>query len=399
MNTFCLKEVVDKPISGEWGSDSGSDPEIKVIRNTNFTNEGKLDLSNVVSRRVSEKKIKVKGLLNGDIIIEKSGGSPNQPVGRVVYYDQNDGAYLFSNFTSALRPKENSHPKYLFYILFAHHKFGTTLSYQNKTTGIINLQLNRYVDEIKIPFPPLETQKKIAAILDKADALRQNDQQILQKYDQLTKSIFLDMFGDPFSNTKGLKTSLLKDIVKHIQIGPFGTQLHKSDYVRNGIPLINPTHIIKGKIEPNINFSIDRDKYNSLPNYHLRTGDIIMGRRGEMGRCAIVFEKHHGMFCGTGSLFIRPNPKLNPVYLHYAISGTTGKKYLENEAKGITMKNLNKTIIQNINIAVPPINLQNQFAITIEKIEKQKQLTQQSLQKSEELFQSLLQRAFKGELV
>ena len=112
-----ITNLIEKPISGEWGKEPLIDPIIKVLRSTNFTNDGKLDLSNVVERSISQNKIELKSLKYGDIIIEKSGGSPNQPVGRVVYYDQKDGEYLFSNFTSALRPKECVFPRYLFFLL------------------------------------------------------------------------------------------------------------------------------------------------------------------------------------------------------------------------------------------------------------------------------------------
>ncbi|MCK4345468.1 MAG: restriction endonuclease subunit S [Bacteroidales bacterium] len=154
-------------------------------------------------------------------------------------------------------------------------------------------------------------------------------------------------------------------------------------------------HIVDRKIKPDFEFSISNEKYESLPNYHLKTGDIIMGRRGEMGRCGLITEEENGWFCGTGNLFIRPRKDLNPVYILYVLSGENAVKYLENEAIGITMKNLNKKIIQNIKFGLPPIELQNDFAGIIKHIETQKQLACQSLQKSEELFQSLLQRAFR----
>jgi len=288
-------------------------------------------------------------------------------------------------------------PKFLYYYFlseeykefFKKHKKGTTMSSINQET----------LKKFPINLPSFEIQRKIAAILDKAIELRHNDKIILKKYNLLSKSIFYDLFGDPFKNTKSFDVKSIGELSEKIQIGPFGTQLHKIDYINDGVPLINPTHIIDHKIVPDYNFTITNKKYKSLPNYHLKEGDIILGRRGEMGRSAIVTKKEEGWFCGTGSLYIRPNWKVNYGYLSFAISTDEGVRYLEKEAKGITMKNLNKSIIFNIKIGLPPIEMQNRFANIIEKIEAQKQLTIYSLQRSEELFQSLLHRAFRGELV
>lgn len=208
-----LKELVNKPISGEWGSDGEG---IKVLRTTNFTNKGVINFKNVISRDISTKIIEQKRLLKGDIIIEKSGGSPTQPVGRVVYFDE-EGDYVCNNFTSILRPKrEKVFPKYLHYLLFSNHKFGVTKMFQNKTTGIINLQLTRYLEKSKIPLPPLETQKYIAQILDDAAALRNKTEQLIKEYDALAQSIFLDMFGDPILNPKLWKKDSLKKLGKTI---------------------------------------------------------------------------------------------------------------------------------------------------------------------------------------
>lgn len=152
-----LKNIIEKPISGEWGSDGG---DTRVLRATNFTNQGVIDYGSVVLRNIDERKVNSKKLKPGDIIIEKSGGSPTQPVGRVVYFEK-DETYLCNNFTSVLRLKSDKvYSKYLFYILFSNHRFGFTENFQNKTTGIINLQLTRYIDKTSVLLPPLENQKK-----------------------------------------------------------------------------------------------------------------------------------------------------------------------------------------------------------------------------------------------
>ena len=208
------------------------------------------------------------------------------------------------------------------------------------------------------------------------------------------------MFGDPVKNEKGWEVKKLGDCIINIQIGPFGTQLHESDYIQDGIPLINPMHIGDLKIKPNNKYSISGLKHSELPQYHLKKDDVIMARRGEMGRCAIVSEKERGFMCGTGSLFITVNKEiLDPLFLVYLISRDSTKKALENVAAGTTMANLNKNIINDFKIILPDINKQRDFVKSIEISEDSIAFTSRLINKSESIFNSLIQQAFKGELV
>lgn len=116
-----LLEITGKAISGEWGQDDDTGTGIPVLRTTNFTNEGFVNYKNVVTRSISKKNIAEKYLRHGDVIIEKSGGSDKQPVGRVIFFEGEENKYLFNNFTGLLRVQnpEEWLPKYVFYALYA----------------------------------------------------------------------------------------------------------------------------------------------------------------------------------------------------------------------------------------------------------------------------------------
>ena len=197
------------------------------------------------------------------------------------------------------------YPKYGFY---AAQTFKPQLEKASSSTTLPIVNKSRF-SEILISYPPLSEQKRIAQILDKADELRQKRQQSIEKLDELLQATFVDMFGDPLTNQKNWEISKLVNEIELIQIGPFGTQLHQEDYVENSIPLINPSHIRNGKIFPDNKLTVSEEKYHQLPQYHMKTNDVIVGRRGEMGRCAVVTERENGYFCGTGSLFLRMNEK------------------------------------------------------------------------------------------
>jgi type I restriction enzyme, S subunit len=250
-----------------------------------------------------------------------------------------------------------------------------------------------HIKQIKIPLPSLEVQKAIAARLDKADEIRQLNQQIINHYDELIQALFIDMFGDPVKNEKGWEKSIIGEVCSKIQIGPFGSQLHQSDYVDNGLPLINPVNIKKDKIDLLNSVKITQEKYDELPNYHLRIHDIILARRGDLSKIGYI--KNENNFCGTGSLFIRLKSSLNSFFIFKLLNHISTINYLYKNAQGVTMPNLNKKIVYNIPIFLPPIELQNQFAERVQKIEAQKELAVQALQQSEDLFNSLLQQAFK----
>ena len=131
---------------GEWGEEDKDGSGVKVIRTTNFTNAGKLDLTDVVTRSIIEKKVKQKTIKKFDTILERSGGTAENPVGRVVLFEE-DGQYLCNNFTQVLRFKDID-PRYAFYSLFYYYQMNKTAvrSMGSKTTGIQNLDMNKYLE-------------------------------------------------------------------------------------------------------------------------------------------------------------------------------------------------------------------------------------------------------------
>ncbi|ODS89266.1 MAG: hypothetical protein ABS44_05165 [Chryseobacterium sp. SCN 40-13] len=325
-------------------------------------------------------------IFEGDILMSLTGN-----VGRVGKFPQEMiPAYINQRICRIMPKDERLDINYLFQFL-NNDIFEREAIHNSSGAAQLNLS-TRWLNNYEIPLPTLSTQKTIAAKLDKAQEIIAYNQQLLEKYDQLTQALFIDMFGDPVKNEKGWEKDVLGNHCVKIQIGPFGSQLHLSDYVNEGIPLINPTNIKKGFINYESSVKITREKFESLPNYHLKTNDIIMSRRGDLSNIGIVDKE--GTFCGTGSLYLRLKKSLQPIFCYYLLGQKSTINSLYEKAQGITMPNLNKQIIFNLEVSIPDENLQNQFAERIEKIEVQKQMSQDSLAKSEELFQSLLKESF-----
>ena len=274
----------------------------------------------------------------------------------------------------------NPNYKYLYYVL--------------SSANIPNTGYNRHfkwLKEVEIPLPSEVEQQKIVDILDKITELIVLRKEQLAKLDQLVKSRFIELFGDPISNPHGFDKVALSELAE-IKIGPFGSLLHKEDYIEGGHALLNPSHIIDGKVAPDNKLTVSPQKYEELSAYHLKTGDVVMGRRGEMGRCAVV--PCEGYLCGTGSLLIRTKGNVTADYIQKIISFPSFKKTIEEMAVGQTMPNLNVPIVSNFQIIKPPIEVQESYYAFVEQTDKSKLAIQQSLDKLETLKKSLMQEYF-----
>ena len=220
-----------------------------------------------------------------------------------------------------------------------------------------------------INIPDIDTQRKISRIFDKIDALVTSRKELRTKLDQIVMSRFIEMFGDPVENPHGFRKVALSELAE-IKIGPFGSLLHKEDYIEGGHPLLNPSHIVDGKVAPDSKLTISDKKYDELEAYHLHIGDVVMGRRGEMGRCAVV--PSEGFLCGTGSLLIRTKGEVTADYIQKIISFPSFRKTIEDMAVGQTMLNLNVPIVSKFQIIKPPIEVQKNYYKFVAQTDKSK---------------------------
>jgi type I restriction enzyme S subunit len=241
------------------------------------------------------------------------------------------------------------------------------------------------IQEIQIPLPPLPTQQKIASILDAADTLRQKDKALLAKYDELTQSLFLDMFGDYLNG----RLFPLKDLVRFSQGQQFGVEQQllepKEGYARF-LRIVDYTQGEDLRFVP-----------NNSKSYYVSKEDIVIVRYG--ASAGFVGTNKEGVLANNLFKVNYDNLMYNHVFLYFIFQNDRFKKFVNKEAFGAAMPALSFKVMERFEIPVPPLNLQTQFAERVTIIEQQKAIAQASLEKSEELFNSLLQKAFKGELV
>lgn len=390
-----LIEITGKVLSGEWGTDDESGNGIPVLRTTNFTNEGIVDYSNVVTRTIQKKNIDAKYLRKGDIIIEKSGGSDKQPVGRVIYFDGPESTYLFNNFTGLLRVKNQAVwlPRYVFYSLFHNYRKGGTRPFESKTTGLHNLKTDDYISRYEVLEAPISEQQSICKQLDYVYDIIKTRQQQLQKLDELVKARFVEMFGDPVTNPMDWPTKPLLEMGyckngMNFHTGDSGIEMHCL-----GVGDFKDYSVIDGTdYLPTISLN-EAPPEESM----LQDGDLVFvrsnGNKALVGRCLLVYPHNtpttYSGFCIRYRL---TSAEVNIAYLLRVLKTDSMRKKMA--GRGANIQNLNQQILAALNIPTPPLELQEWFTAFIEQIDKSKVAVQKSLDEAQLLFDSLMQQYF-----
>lgn len=313
-----------------------------------------------------------------------------------------NGVGFGSSEFMVLRCDTKLDPDYLFYFLsrdvFRENGKG-------RMTGAVGHKRvpPEFVQSQELPLPPLDEQKRIVAVLDEAfeglSRARANAEANLADTMELN-AVAADAVL--YEHAPGERIGSLAELFGPVSTGPFGSILHQSDYVENQTPLVNPAHILNGRIVPDFRKTIGNEALQRLGSYRLRQGDIVLGRRGEMGRCAVVGETEEGWLCGTGSFFIRPKSSDNPDYVAAMIRSRSFVKKLEVMASGATVQNISNKDLGLMQMSLPPREVQDErmtrIALFYEKSDDLSRLFKARLSELDTLRQSLLQKAFSGEL-
>jgi type I restriction enzyme S subunit len=166
----------------------------------------------------------------------------------------------------------------------------------------------------------------------------------------------------------GWAWTTFESFATEIATGPFGSALHQSDYIDGGIPLVNPSHMIDGRIVANPKISVTNKTANGLASYRMKSGDVVMARRGEVGRAAIVTDAEAGWLCGTGSFFVSFHEEIDRQFVILLLRSDAVRRYLAGEAVGTTMVNLNHGILKRIPLALPPAAAQHRIVAKVDEI-------------------------------
>lgn len=294
-----------------------------------------------------------------------------------------------------LKPQSFIYSKFLFWLL--------------KGLPFPSLGYRRHFPVLKkmfAPLPPLDEQQRLVARIEslfaKLDAAKEKVQAVLDAHETRKAALLHEAIAGNLIGAGEKELKPLSEIVDLIRIGPFGSALHKEDYIQGGIPVVNPQHIVNQVICPDSRKSISESKADSLAVYKMCVNDIIIGRRGEMGRTAPVGEDEAGWLCGTGCMLLRLKKEYDAKFYSLVIASQKSKQYLETHAVGSTMKNLNEKIIRNLPVPVYSYAEQQEIVAVLDRLlgreEEVRQSAESVLAAIDSMKQSILARAFRGEL-
>lgn len=307
----------------------------------------------------------------------------------MVYFDGENNKYLFNNFTALLRVKDQDKwsTKYVFYYLFNSYAKGNTLKFQNKTTGLHNLQLDNYINSLCVFEITYNEQIYIVNEIDKVVDLIEKRKKQIEKLDELVRSRFIEMFGDINSECD------LGDYILELRAGKSlaGVEDCKNKVLKTGAATL-------GFFDDNQVKNLPCD-YVPNPLHKVETGDVIISRMNTpdlVGTCSYVWESPKNTYYPDRLWKTIVKPNVNPIFIWQLMQQSIIKKQIKEYSSGTSgsMWNISKSNLLRIKTVFVPFSLQNKFAEFVEKVEKTKSATKKSLSSFETLKKSLMQKYF-----
>jgi type I restriction enzyme, S subunit len=386
---------------------------VPLIRTSDFDDQGRLRLGNM--KFVDPQEVQGKFLQPGDVLFSRSG-----TIGRCMVFSERIPC-TFAAYLVRFRPNARRASSRFIYYWSQSESFRRQISAETIESTIGNFNGAKFAN---LYFPSLDvaTQKAIAAFLDREtaciDQLIEKKQRLVELLEEKRTSEIEWLVSRGLGADTTLKPTLLKwapcipndwtvfrlrDLSDSLQTGPFGSQLHAEEYVPDGYPVINPSHLVAGRIQPSRESSVDHTTWQRLTRHHLCNGDIVFARRGKLGRCALVTEAESGWVCGTGSLRMRPRQdRVRPSYLIHVLGVRGISDWLSLQSVGSTMENLNTGILSRLPVPLPPLPEQGRIEERINErtssLNALLRLQSVSIERLKESRSSLITAAVTGQL-
>lgn len=367
---------------------------------------GEFDLQDLREMRFEEHELERFGLRQGDIVMCE-GGEP----GRCAIWNDAVPGMMIQKALHRIRPHDCLDHRYLFYAFL--HK-GSQGGFASLFTGSTIKHLPREkLAIVEVSFPPLEHQRRIAETLSSYDDLIENNRRRMALLEESARLLYREWFvhlrfpGHKHTRIvdgvpEGWEHRTLESVCSRddgIQTGPFGSQLHQSDYSQDGVPVVMPKDLVGFRISGASIARIPEELADKLGRHRMQPGDTVYGRRGDIGRRAYIGKRQSGWFCGTGCLRLRPDPAaINPLYLFDTLGAPETAGIIVNRAKGSTMPNLSAGALKSVPLLVAPRKLQDSYAELVEGPRDMVEVLDDQNQKLRAARDLLLPRLMSGEI-
>ena len=271
-----------------------------------------------------------------------------------------DSEGAISAVCSVARPRPDIDPRYCAYVIRAQAASGFIRALaRGIREGGADFRRWETLGDLPLLVPPASVQATIADYLDREtsrmDALIAAKRRMIELLTEAEEAEVLDLVGD----WRRVQTGSLRQLGTQVVTGPFGTQLAASEYVVGGIPLVNPTHIARGRIFADLEVTVPPDVAARLARHRLDVEDVVLGRKGDVGRSAIVSQNEQGWICGSDSIAVRTNKsRLLPQFLVAVLGLSLYRQQLEAASSGATLANVNEGTL--LSLRVPSLSVQAQ---------------------------------------
>ncbi|MDK9718414.1 MAG: restriction endonuclease subunit S [Trichlorobacter sp.] len=340
-------------------------------------------------------KRKEQYLFEGDLLV--STANSWELVGKSCWVPKLSYQATAGGFISILRSdREKIFPRYLYHWMNSSETLHQLRYCGRQTTNISNMSLDLACD-LELPLPPLLEQKRIAAILDKADAIRRKRQQAVKLTEELLRSVFLDMFGDPVTNPKGWEVKSLAEEITFMTSGSRGWAEYYSDH---GSKFIRIQNVKNGQLHFNDVQYVKAPDNKEAARTKVQENDLLISITADLGRTAVVDKQtaDEGAHINQHLALVRLSNAINPHFVAAYLESQGGKSQFLQLDQSAVKSGLNFDSIKSLHLYNPPFVLQKQYAAAVESVENTKVKLKDAADTSDTLFTSLLQRAFRGEL-
>lgn len=358
-----LKKLLDFNAPGDWGDDGG--PHMfRVLRSTNLTNERRLDLSDIALRALKPEKAEQLAPRKGDILLERSGGGPDQPVGRVGHVADDLPGYAFSNFLHLLRPDAAEiNPAFLSWVLFRVNRTGRILRLEQQTTQLRNLNFRDYLT-MPLPVPPPDEQAAIARVLDAVDAAIDRAREALRKAEFLDHSLLHDQLDRGKKKPAHWQHKRVGEVA---EVGS-GVTLGKdvTGFKHVELPYLRVANVQDGHLDLSTIKTV-KVRVDEVERYRLEVGDVLMTEGGDLDKLGrgTLWEGQIPDCLHQNHIFrVRADrSQLDPRYFSLVVESDIAKRYFNRVAKRTTnLASTNKTQVRAFAFPLPPLKEQEQIA-------------------------------------
>ncbi len=375
--------------------------ELPYLRVANVQ-AGYLNLNEIKTIELPTRLVTRYQLKQGDVLLTEGGDFDK--LGRGTVWNSQIECCLHQNHVFAVRPNHNVlSSEFLSYLTGSEYGRRYFLSCAKQTTNLASINSSQ-LKAFPVLLPSIEEQKRIVAVLKQADTAIDLTEQLIAAKQQRKKGLMQRLLTGQvrFPGFDGAweKVNLGKIAIEHdgIKTGPFGSQLHASEYVEKGVPVVMPKDLVNLRVSHRTIAQVSQDKADKLSHQLLQEGDIIFGRRGEIGRCALITEDDLPSLCGTGCLRFRPTSSIDSSFIAYLLRLPKTIAWLNRNAVGQTMLNLNSSILRDLPLDIPELAEQKLIGDFFEKVDSEIQLLQQKRDLLQQQKKGLMQQLLTGKV-